>query len=236
MSKRASVDRWLERFFRRRAAMANGASTMGSQLDRLQRMSCDSDGKAFPARNDAAIPCSDDSAAFNAAHDTTNRLADHAADLMVWSSLTNEERHILEEQRRPLMCPGWTERAKRDDLGVRCICQVCGVRFDIHIMQRRIDDPAPEYVPQHLRTVAIECERRIEQYRPGEGIELGERVKHPITGEVTDFWKMTVREPVMRRNDQIAEELDLSESQVHTRIKSARRKIRERIVDDGDGE
>jgi predicted DNA-binding protein (UPF0251 family) len=298
MTVRMSIDAWLERFFRRRASLANPISTMGPQLERIKRQSTNSEGRKFvkqrtrpifgavdcpdcPGDGSACercggngkvgkrvgekfveyLVCKDDSAAHNAAHRTDEMYADHGADLMVWASLDDIERQILTIQREPVMCDGHLRRPRRlrpiekmvcehggiaplDEGHGIGLCRDCNGVFDIDTerqplaqlvcrscgLQEAVDlsrDGEP-LIRKHVRRIRLRVERKLADRRDGDGSEL----IRPLVVDAEGFCAMYVYEMVKRHNEDIAEEFNISESQLRRIVSAARAKIERRLRDE----
>jgi predicted DNA-binding protein (UPF0251 family) len=222
---RLTVDAWIDNFLRRHATLASPASSMGGQGERLVRLSSDSEGRRIMAPSGNEIPCKDDSAAHNSAHRADARLADHGADLIIWSALEVDEQRVLILQRTPVICDGGgkvpvtvpAEFERPEFVG----CSGCG---------RPATDETLDHFGQvraHVFCVAIEQERLISEWRPGDGSECIDVVR---TTEAR-MERRRVWEPVHLHLEDIAAQMNLSERQVRSRISSARATIAERLFE-----
>lgn len=245
--RRIAIDAWIDRYMRRRAGIEAPPSATGAQLARMRRLGTSSAGKKHAARIEMEnvqgsaggkweqavigrrrpemIPArggghsGSESAALE-------RLAEHAEDAAIWRKVPMLGRIILDMQRTALSCPGGRRRAEAvqgevdEERGERRLCAHCGVRFTAEVMAADAHGRL-EIAPPHALTVAIARERPLSWFSEGSGEELGERVR-AVDGSVTDFWRMTAREPIYLSNAQIAEVLQLSPRQVHRHVAGAR--------------
>jgi len=245
VSRRKTIDAWIDVMMRRAASISMPASATGSQLQNMQRVSRGANGRQHPARGPLEDVIGSDGETIIGRHrpqlikargggggdysksGAFAALVSHAQDAKVWSMVPMIGRIILTMQRTAVLCPGGGAAADqlRGEDGPQFGCPTCGARFSGEAM-RETNWTNRAVVPPHALTIPISRERRLAEHREGDG----EDVDHsgPVRNEdgtVTDFYRMRAREPVMLTNPQIAERLGISLRQLERHVAAARRMI-----------
>ena len=149
MSRRKTIDAWIDAMMRRAASISMPASATGLQLQNMQRVSRGASGKQHPIRGPLEDVIGSDGETIIGRHrpqlikargggggdysksGAFAALVSHAQDAKIWSMVPMIGRIILTMQRTAVLCPGGGAAADqlRGEEGPQFGCPTCGARF-----------------------------------------------------------------------------------------------------------